>query len=82
MAVGDAGSFEGAARSLDTQTHVVRRGITALEAELNSQLVAPAAHGVALTTSGEKAISVARAFQAQLVQLAAELGGGVDDERT
>lgn len=75
MAVKDGGSFEGAARSLDTQTHVVRRCVAALESALNCQLVAPSATGAELTVSGDKAVAVARAFQSRLTTLAAELGG-------
>ena len=81
MAVKESGSLESAARALDTQTHVVRRCITALESALNCQLVAPTGSGVELTTSGDKAVAVARTFKAQLAALAAEVGGADGEVR-
>ncbi len=81
MAVKDTGSVEGAARSLDTQAHVVRRCLTALESALNCQLVTLSTGSAQLTASGEKAVEVARAFQARLATLAAELGGANGEVR-
>ena len=75
IAVGEAGSIEGAARKLDVAPHVVASRITALEKALNCELVTRTAAGATMTASGQRALAVARDVAAKISALSTELGG-------
>ncbi len=75
IAVADAGTVSGAARSLKVDSSEVARRITALGRALNCELVVRTGDVAAITGSGQRALGAARAIEAQLVALAEELGG-------
>lgn len=75
IAVADAGTVSGAARTLGVESGEVTRRIAALGSALNSELVARTGDVAALTGSGQRALGAARAIEAQLTALAEELGG-------
>jgi DNA-binding transcriptional LysR family regulator len=79
IAVADAGGLTPAARALCVDPSTVSRRITALEKALGAELVARTPEGMALTAAGHLAEAAARSIEAQLVGLAAEIGGTRDE---
>lgn len=75
VAVAEAGSMDAAARDLKLSSHTVTNSISALERALNSKLVTRSADVVECTSSGQRAVAVAREIGVQIAALAAELGG-------
>jgi len=74
-AVADSGSVNTAARTLAIGPLDVMNRIDALAKSLSCELVVRSGDRVALTSSGERAVGVARAIADQLTALAAEVGG-------
>jgi DNA-binding transcriptional LysR family regulator len=75
LAVADAGALAPAARSLRVDPSTVSRRIGALEKALQAELVVRTPEGMSLTDAGRSVVGVARRFDAELVALAASMGG-------
>jgi LysR family transcriptional regulator of abg operon len=66
LAVADAGSIRGAARSLNVSQPALTRSIRQLEAELHAQLLDRSGRGVAPTSSGKALLARARTIYSEL----------------
>jgi DNA-binding transcriptional LysR family regulator len=75
LAVANSGSLSAAATQLNVTTMTVSKVIAGLEQALSCELVVRTPDGFKLTKSGEKAVTLARAIEAQVTALAAEVGG-------
>jgi DNA-binding transcriptional LysR family regulator len=75
LAVADAGGLAPAARSLGVDPSTVSRRIVALEKALDAELAVRMPEGMSLTEAGRSVADVARRFDAELLALAASMGG-------
>ena len=75
LAVADAGGLAPAARSLGVDPSTVSRRIVALEKALDAELAERMPEGMSLTEAGRSVAEVARRFDAELLALAASMGG-------
>ena len=75
LAVADAGGLAPAARALRVDPSTVSRRIAALEKALTAELVVRTLEGMTLTEAGRSASEIARRFDADLLALAASVGG-------
>ncbi len=75
LAVADAGGLAPAARSLGVDPSTVSRRIVALEKALDAELAVRMPEGMSLTEAGRAVAEIARRFDAELLALAASMGG-------
>ena len=75
LAVAEAGGLAPAARSLGVDPSTVSRRIVALEKALDAELAVRMPEGMSLTEAGRSLAEVARRFDAELLALAASMGG-------
>jgi DNA-binding transcriptional LysR family regulator len=81
VAVAESGSLTAAARALKMEAKELERRINALESELNCELLDGTPDRFAVTASGQRAVTVAKGIAAQIVALAAEVGGDKGEVR-
>ena len=75
LAVADTGGLAPAARALGVDPSTVSRRIVALEKAFEAELVVRTPEGMSLTEAGRSTAEVARRFDAELLTLAASMGG-------